>query len=98
MREEGRALRDWLKVRGSLPGPIFLSRLKRPINRTTLHVLMKKYSAAAGIPEPLRHFHVLKHSCATHLLSKGFGVERFRTGSGTPTCKRPVNRTSRGIG
>jgi len=78
MREEGRALRAWLKVRGSFPGPIFLSRLKRPIDRTTLHVLMKKYGAAAGIPEDLRHFHVLKHSCATHLLSKGFGVERVQ--------------------
>ena len=78
MREEGRALRAWLKVRGSFPGPIFLSRLKRPIDRSTLHVLMKKYGAAAGIPEDLRHFHVLKHSCATHLLSKGFGVERVQ--------------------
>src|SRR5206468_1048994 len=36
MREEGRALRAWLKVRGSFPGPIFLSKQKRPINRTTL--------------------------------------------------------------
>src|SRR5260370_1320768 len=26
----------------------------------------------------LRHFHVLKHCCATHLLSKGFGVERVQ--------------------
>src|SRR2546428_13467357 len=39
---------------------------------------MKKYGAAAGIPSPLRHFHVLKHCCATHLLSKGFGVERVQ--------------------
>ena len=45
MREEGRALRAWLKVRGTFPGPIFLSRQKRPIDRTTLHVLMKKYGA-----------------------------------------------------
>src|SRR5436853_5215056 len=38
---------------------------------------MKKYGAA-GIPEALRHFHVLKHCCVTHLLSKGFGVERVQ--------------------
>src|SRR5439155_7019572 len=57
---------------------IFLSKQKRPIDRTTLHLLMKKYGAAAGIPTPLRHFHVLKHCCATHLLSKGFGVERVQ--------------------
>src|SRR2546426_2664970 len=59
VREEARALRAWLKVRGSFPGPIFLSKQKRPIDRTTLHLLMKKYGAAAGIPEKLRHFHVL---------------------------------------
>jgi integrase/recombinase XerC len=29
---------------------------------------MKRYSAAAGIPEAKRHLHVLKHSIATHLL------------------------------
>jgi integrase len=35
MREEARALRAWLKIRGSLPGPIFLSKQKRPIDRTS---------------------------------------------------------------
>ena len=39
----------WLKVRGSFRSPIFLSNQKRPIDRTTLHLLMKKYDAAAGI-------------------------------------------------
>ena len=39
---------------------------------------MKYYGAAAGIPLHLRHFHVLKHCCATHLLSKGFGVVRVQ--------------------
>ncbi len=29
---------------------------------------MKRYAAAAGIPEAKRQFHVLKHSIATHLL------------------------------
>ena len=38
MREEARALRAWLKVRGSFPGPIFLSKQKRSIDRTTLHL------------------------------------------------------------
>ena len=54
MREEDRALRAWLKVRGSIPGRIFVSRQKRPIDRTTLQLLMKKYRAAAGIPPELR--------------------------------------------
>jgi integrase/recombinase XerD len=43
-----------------------------------LDVLMKRYGTMADIPEKLRHFHVLKHSCATHLLSKGFHVEQVQ--------------------
>jgi len=77
-RDEARALRAWLKVRGSAPGVIFQSQQRRPISREMLHRLMKRYGAAAGIPEKLRHSHVLKHCCATHLLSKGFGVERVQ--------------------
>jgi integrase len=77
-REESRALRAWLKQRGDFPGPIFPSRKRQPISRKMLHVLMQKYGAAAGIDKRRRHFHVLKHSCATQLLSKGFHVEQVQ--------------------
>jgi integrase len=77
-REELRALKAWLKERGTGPGPIFTSNRKQPISRKMLHVLMRHYGALAMIPEKLRHFHVLKHSCATHLLSRGFGVEQVQ--------------------
>ncbi len=77
-REEAKALRAWLKVRGNDPGPIFPSRKRRPISRKMLDVLMKQYGAVAMIPQKLRHFHTLKHSCATHLLSKGFHVEQVQ--------------------
>ncbi len=36
-----------------------------------LDVLMKCYAEQAGIPADKRHFHVLKHSIATHLLDAG---------------------------
>jgi integrase len=77
-REESRTLKAWLKIRGSEPGILFPSRKNRPISRQMLDVLMKQYGAAAQIPAALRHFHVLKHSCATHLLSKGFHVEQVQ--------------------
>lgn len=77
-REESRVLRAWLKVRGAQPGPLFPSKKRGPISRKMLDVLMKKYGAAAGIPPRLRHFHTLKHSCGTHLMSRGFGIEQVQ--------------------
>jgi integrase len=77
-REESRALRAWLKIRGMEPGIIFPSKQRRPISRKMLDVLMKQYGQAAKLPRALCHFHVLKHSCATHLLSKGFHVEQVQ--------------------
>jgi len=65
--EELRSLRAWLKVRGTLPGPIFLSRNRRAISRDRLDELMKQYCALAGIPAAKAHMHILKHSCGTML-------------------------------
>jgi len=67
---EVRTLNAWLKVRGVEPGSLFLSRNKRGISAEMVLVLMRKYGAAAGLPENLRHPHALKHSVATHLLGK----------------------------
>lgn len=74
-KNEVRALRAWLRVRGSNPGPLFPSRLGKPISQQMLDVLMKRYGEAAGIPREKRHFHVLKHSTATHLLNRGEPIE-----------------------
>lgn len=77
-REEARALRAWLKLRGPDPGAIFPSRKGSPIDRRMLWVLMQKYGQAAGIPPALRHPHVFKHSCGTHLLERGFNIEQVQ--------------------
>lgn len=72
---EVRALRAWLRERGSDPGPLFPSRRQRGISQQMLDVLMKRYCAAAGIPREKAHMHSLKHSCATHLLERGESIE-----------------------
>lgn len=76
--QELKALRAWLRERGSAEGRIFESRRRRGISRQQLDVLMRAYGAAAGLPERLRHFHTLKHSVATHLLEKGADVVDVR--------------------
>lgn len=54
---------------------LFPSQQHRPISRSLLHRLMKEYGRRAGLPEDKCHFHALKHSIATHLISKGVGVQ-----------------------
>jgi integrase len=63
------ALRGWLRIRGTSSGAIFTSRNHRPISRRRLDELMKHYCKLAGIPEEKAHFHALKHTCGTLLLS-----------------------------
>ncbi|MBX9600406.1 MAG: tyrosine-type recombinase/integrase [Bryobacteraceae bacterium] len=71
---EIRALRAWLKVRGAAPGPLFPSRNSRPISRRRLDELIKRYGAAAQLPEFKRHFHCLRHSCATDLVERDIDI------------------------
>jgi site-specific recombinase XerD len=69
--DELKALKAYLKERTSTAPSLFLSRNNEPISRRMLDVLIKEYGKCAGIPESKRHFHVLKHSIATHLLDAG---------------------------
>ncbi len=69
--DEARALKAWLKSRDTNSPILFPSRRGLPISRQMLDVLMKGYGEEAAIPKGKRHFHVLKHSIATHLLDAG---------------------------
>lgn len=66
--DEVRALKAYLKTREDSLPYLFPSRKGSPISRAMLDVLIKGYGEAANLPEEKRHFHVLKHSIATHLL------------------------------
>jgi integrase len=79
-RGESRVLRAWLKIRGPVPGAIFLSNRRSPIRRSMLDVLMKKYGAFAGIPPELCHFHILKHYAACRTMPHGHGDRPARRG------------------
>lgn len=69
--DEARALKAWLKSRNIDSPILFPSRRGLPISRQMLDVLMKSYGGDVAIPKDKQHFHVLKHSIATHLLDAG---------------------------
>lgn len=75
---ELKELRAWIKLRGTYPGPLFPSRVKKMtlgISRYRLHQLMRSYCKKAGIRREKAHMHVLKHSCGTHLRDRGNGAD-----------------------
>ena len=65
--DEIKALKTWTKERKDTNPWLFPSQRGSPISRFTLDKLIKSYGQKAGIPADKRHFHVLKHSIATHL-------------------------------
>ncbi len=70
-KDEMAALRRYLKTRKDDSMILFLGIRGQPISRRGLDWLMKSYGDQAKLPKAKRHFHALKHSVATHLLSAG---------------------------
>jgi len=72
---ESRALKAWVKVRGTEPGPLFRTRVGTGISQQMQDRLVKKFGKLAGIAPDKCHVHCLKHNCATHLLARGESLE-----------------------
>jgi integrase/recombinase XerD len=56
------------------PVELFVSRAGRPLERTALWRLVKRYARQAGLSTEHIYPHVLRHSFATHLLSGGADI------------------------
>ncbi len=77
-----KALRAWIRERGTTAGPLFPSRntasTRRGITRFQIHLLMQKYCKAANLRDEKRHFHCMKHSCGTSLAERGKSTESIK--------------------
>ncbi|MFT7517502.1 MAG: integrase/recombinase XerD [Myxococcota bacterium] len=70
----GQRVTEWIEVRNKKfmhPQPtLLLSKSGRPLDRHFAYRAVKKYAALTGLKQNM-HPHILRHSCATHLLLGG---------------------------
>lgn len=71
-----RDVRSWL-VRSPREAAVFLSRDGDRLSRTGLQARLRQYGKAIGLKLRLRP-HVLRHSCATHLLKGGADIRHVQ--------------------
>jgi integrase len=65
-----KTIRSYLITRKDDSPYLFISNRNVPIDRRTLWHLMQQYGEVAKLPPEKRKFHTLKHSIATHLLTR----------------------------
>ena len=75
------AINDWLLVRKGIradTGALFLSNRKSRISRETVHALVKKHLARAGLDADKYSAHKLRHTAATLMLQNGVDVRTLQ--------------------
>ncbi len=85
-------LREWEKG-SATSGPFFVSEQRRPLHRSTVNLLLQKYSAAASLP--LRaHPHMLRHACGFALADQGADTRLIQDYLGHRNIQHTVKYTA----
>jgi site-specific recombinase XerD len=96
--DEVRILKSYLRTREDSLPYLFPSRKGAPISRAMLDVLIKGYGETAKLPNDKKHFHVLKHSIATHLFNTGADIRFVQDWLGHSNIQNTVIYTQISVG
>ena len=96
--DELRAINAWLKVRASMKVPVnvktfFISQQRKPLYRSTVNLLLEKYSAAASLPL-CAHPHMLRHGCGFALADQGADTRLIQDYLGHRNIQHTVKYTA----
>lgn len=94
--DELRAISAWLKERSRLRPAgktFFVSEQRKLLHRSTVNLLLKKYSAAGGLPV-LAHPHMLRHACGYALADQGADTRLIQDYLGHRNIQHTVRYTA----
>ena len=93
---ELRAVSAWLKERGRMKPTgkaFFVSEQRKPLHRSTVNLLLRKYSAAASMPL-LAHPHMLRHACGFAVADQGADTRLIQDYLGHRNIQHTVKYTA----
>ena len=96
--EELRAISAWLKERSRMKVPymvktFFVSEQRKPLHRSTVNLLLEKYSAAASLPV-IAHPHMMRHACGFALADQGADTRLIQDYLGHRNIQHTVRYTA----
>jgi type 1 fimbriae regulatory protein FimB len=94
--EELRAINAWMKERARMKPAgktFFVSERREPLHRSTVNLLLHKYSAVAGLPM-LAHPHMLRHACGFALADQGADTRLIQDYLGHRNIQHTVRYTA----
>ena len=96
--DELRAIAAWLKEHTPMTVPdmvktFFVSEQRKPLHRSTVNLLLEKYSAAASLPV-IAHPHMLRHACGFALADQGADTRLIQDYLGHRNIQHTVRYTA----
>jgi len=94
--DELRAISAWLKERARMKPTgktFFVSEQRKPLHRSTVNLLLEKYSAAAALPL-IAHPHMLRHACGFALADQGADTRLIQDYLGHRNIQHTVKYTA----